>query len=129
MRRRRAPRRNTDRSFVAVDWHDAQWLAVALLILLLSVADAFLTLTLINLGAEEINPFMRPLVMGTGRSFALWKLFLTAGGVTVLVLLARMRTFGGFLIGYILYAVLFAYVVLVGYELWLVERVTSPHQG
>lgn len=124
-RRRRAPRREGDRSIVAVDWHDAQWLGVALAILLLSCADAFLTLVLIDLGATEINPIMEPLVHGPGRSFAIWKLALTSSGVVVLTLLARMRAFGGLPIGAILYAVLVIYVTLVAYEMWLLDRLTA----
>lgn len=124
-RRRRAPRRGNDRSIVAVDWHDAQWLGVALAILLLSCADAFLTLVLLGLGANELNPFMEPLVKGSGHGFALWKLGLTSSGVIVLTLLARMRAFGGLPIGAILYAVLVIYVTLVAYELWLLDRLTG----
>jgi Domain of unknown function (DUF5658) len=124
-RRRLGPRRDGERSITAVDWHHPQWLAVSILILLLSCADAFLTLTLINLGAEEVNPFMRPLVMGTGRSFALTKLLLTAGGVVILTILARFRAFGRMPIGAILYAVLAIYSVLVAYEIWLLEHISA----
>jgi hypothetical protein len=119
------PRREGDRSLTAVDWHHPQWLAVSILILLLSCADAFLTLTVINLGAEEVNPVMRPLVTGSGRSFALTKLLLTAMGVVILTLLARLRAFGRLPIGAILYAVLTLYVVLVGYEIWLLEHLSA----
>jgi uncharacterized membrane protein len=98
---------------------------VSILILLLSCADAFLTLTVINLGAEEVNPVMRPLVTGSGRSFALTKLLLTAMGVVILTLLARLRAFGRLPIGAILYAVLAMYVVLVGYEIWLLEHLSA----
>jgi hypothetical protein len=123
--RRRNPRRGGERHIAALDWHPARWFGVALTILLLSVADAFLTLTLINLGADEINPVMEPLVTGgSGRSFAVWKLAMTALGVVTLTLLARMRAFGRIPVGAILYAVLAVYVVLVGYELWLLERLS-----
>ncbi|MDW8258811.1 MAG: DUF5658 family protein [Gammaproteobacteria bacterium] len=124
-RRRRGPRRATDRGIAAVDWHHPQWLAVALLILLLSVSDAVLTLTLVSLGASELNPIMEPLVLGNGRAFAWWKWFLTSAGVVTLVVLARLRAFGGFPIGAILYAILVGYVLLIGYELWLVDYITS----
>lgn len=123
--RRMNPRRSHDRGFAAVDWHHPQWLAVALLILLLSCADAFLTLVLLSHGATEINPFMAPLVTGTGHAFALWKLGLTSTGVVVLTLLARMRAFGRLPVGSILYTVLAGYVVLVTYEMWLLDRLTA----
>ena len=65
---------------------------------------------------------MAPLVHGSGHGFALWKLGLTALGVVLLTLLARMRILGGIAVGSILYVVLCAYLVLVGYELWLLRK-------
>jgi len=122
--RRRLPRRDDERHLAALDWHHPQWLAVGLLILLLSVADAFLTITLIGLGANEANPFMEPLVQDPVVDFAAWKMALTSGGVVLLILLARMRAFGRVPVALILYGVLFGYVALVGYELWLLEHLT-----
>jgi hypothetical protein len=89
--RRRGLRRDGERSVGSVDWHDPQWLAVAMLIVLFSCVDAFLTLTLIDHGAYEVNPFMAPLVGGSALAFALVKIGLTAGGVVLLTILARMR--------------------------------------
>lgn len=120
--RRRGPRRLDDRALAAVDRHHPQWLAVALVIVLLSCADAFLTLVLLQHGATELNPVMAPLVTGTGRAFAFWKLTLTAGGVIVLTILVRIRAFGVFPAGVILYVVAAGYAALVGYELWLLDR-------
>lgn len=120
--RRRGSRRAGDHGFTHVDWHDAHWLGVALLILLLSCGDAILTLTLLGHGASEANPLMAPLVEGSGRGFALWKLGLTALGVVLLTLLAPFRMFGRIPAGVLLYLALGGYVVLVGYELWLLER-------
>ncbi|MGE0583132.1 MAG: DUF5658 family protein [Steroidobacteraceae bacterium] len=123
--RRQGPRRHDDRALAAVDRHHPQWLAVALLILLLSCADAFLTLTLLQHGAEEVNPLMAPLVTGSGHAFAFWKLLLTASGVIVLTILVRIRAFGTFPAGFILYAAAAGYAALVGYELWLLDRIGS----
>ncbi|MEZ5458507.1 MAG: DUF5658 family protein [Steroidobacteraceae bacterium] len=121
--RRIAPRRRTERGLASVDWHHPQWLAVAILILVLCAGDAFMTLTLISLGAEEVNPIMRPLVLGSGPAFALWKMGLTSLGVVTLVLLARLRAFGWLPIGAVLYAVLGGYILLIIYEFWLLDRV------
>ncbi len=121
--RRRRIRRASDRHVAAIDWHHPQWLAVSMLILLLCAGDAFMTLTLISLGAEELNPIMEPLVMGSGPAFALWKMGLTSSGVVLLTILARVRAFGRLPIGVLLYAVLAGYIVLVGYEFWLLERI------
>jgi hypothetical protein len=65
---------------------------------------------------------MDPLVRGEGRSFALVKFGLTAVGVVLLTILARLRFFGR-TIGYLLYLVLAGYVVLVGYELFLLRNI------
>jgi len=121
-RRRHAPRRHTERHVVVTDWFQAHWLAVGIGILLLCVADALLTLTLISHGAIEINPLMDPLVRGSGHSFGYWKIGLTAMGVLVLTLLARVR-FWGNVVGTILYVVLGGYAVLVGYELFLLRNI------
>ena len=107
---------------VITDWFQAQWLAVSIGILVLCAADAFLTLTLISHGAVEINPLMEPLVRGSGHSFGYWKIGLTSMGVLVLTLLARVR-FWGKTVGTILYVVLGAYAVLVGYELFLLRNI------
>jgi len=123
--RRQGPRRGDDQSIAAVDRHHPQWLAVALVILLLSCADAFLTLVLLQHGATEINPVMEPLVRGSGRAFAVWKLLLTAGAVIVLTILVRIRAFGFYPAGAVLYAAATGYVVLVGYELWLLDHLVA----
>lgn len=103
------------------DWFHPQWLAVAMMVLLLSFADAILTLTLIAHGASEINPLMDPLVRGSGHGFAFWKIGLTALGVVVLTLLARLRIWGR-TVGTVLYITLAGYVVLVIYELFLLRN-------
>ena len=123
--RRRGPRRRDDRALAAVDRHHPQWLAVALVIVLLSCADAFLTLTLMQHGASEINPVMAPLVTGSGHSFAFWKLLFTSAGVVVLTILVRIRAFGVFPAGALLYVAAAGYAALVGYELWLLDRLGS----
>ena len=112
----------TERHVVVTDWFHPQWLAVAILILLLCGADAILTLTLISKGASEVNPLMAPLVAGSGRGFAFWKFGLTALGVVFLTLLARLRVMGR-AVGVILYIVLGQYVILIGYELFLLRNI------
>jgi hypothetical protein len=120
--RRFAARRDGERGIAGVDWHDPQWLAVAMLIVLFSCTDAFLTLTLIDHGAYEVNPFMAPLVGGSALAFALVKIGLTAGGVIMLTLLARMKAFGRVPVGLLLYTVLLGYGVLLVYEFRLLQE-------
>ena len=104
------------------DWFHPQWLAVGVTVLLLSVADALLTITLIAHGAIEVNPLMDPLVRGSGHSFAYWKVGLTAFSVVVLILLARLRVWGR-TVGTILYVTLAGYIALVVYELFLLRNI------
>jgi len=121
-RRRVAPRRSAERHAVVTDWFHPQWLAIGILILLLCGADAIFTLTLIERGADEVNPLMDSLVRGTGRGFAFWKMGLTAMGVVLLTVLARLRIRGN-AVGTLLYLVLGGYAVLVGYELFLLRNI------
>lgn len=120
-RRRFGPRRGADASIAVTDWHAPPLLAAALLILLLCVADALFTLTLLGHGAHEANPLMETVVHGDGRRFVFFKFGLTAAGVVLLILLARVRAFGRLPVSTLLYGVLIAYVFLVGYECKLLQ--------
>ena len=117
-------RRMTDHSLPMVDWHESHLLAIAICIVLLSFADAFLTLNLLLLGAEEANPFMATLVYHDLAVFIGVKMALTGAGVVLLVALSRMRLFGRLKVVQALYATLVIYVVLVLYELMLFARLT-----
>lgn len=121
-RRRIAPRRRTDRVVVVTDWFQPQWLAVSILILVLCSVDALFTLKLISHGAIELNPLMDPLVRGSGHGFAFWKFGLTAMGVVLLTILARLQYFGR-TVGVVLYLVLAGYAVLVAYEVFLLRNI------
>jgi hypothetical protein len=120
--RRRTPRRTDARSLRDLDWHHPQWLAIGMLIVLLSCGDAALTLSLMAHGAYEVNPIMAPIVGGSALIFTLIKVGLTAGGVVLLTLAARMRAFGKIPVGFLLYAVLIGYGTLIVYELRLLEE-------
>ena len=114
--RRRRPRRAGEQALAAVDWYHPQWLATAILIVTFSSIDAALTLALIELGAYETNPLMRPFLYGSALAFTVVKVGLTAGGVVLLTLLAGMRLFGRLTAGVLLYVLLAAYGVLILYE-------------
>jgi Domain of unknown function (DUF5658) len=121
-RRRRTERRLEDTHAAGLDWHAPHWLGVAVAVLLLSIADAFMTLTLMRHGAEEANPLMAPLISGGGPAFAYWKLGLTAFGVVVLTILARVRLFRVVPAGCVLYLILAGYICLVVYEWQLLHH-------
>jgi hypothetical protein len=120
-RRRRPPRRLDDSRYQAVDWHAAHLLAVAIGILLLSVADAFMTVTLLSGGAVEVNPVMAALIYKSSGLFAGLKMAMTGIGVTLMVFLARYRFLRVFRVELVLYAILVGYIGLLGYEYWLMH--------
>lgn len=117
--RRRTSRRTGETTLAGVDWHEPQWLAIAMLIVLLSSVDAALTLALIQRGAYEINPLMASFVGGSALAFTVVKIGLTAGGVVLLTLLVRTRAFGKIPVSLLLYLLLAGYGTLVVYELRL----------
>jgi hypothetical protein len=115
-RRRSPPRRLDDSRFHSLDWHAAHLLAVAMGILLLSVADALMTVTLLSGGAIEINPVMAAVIYKSAAWFAGLKMALTGTGVMIMVHLARYRFMRVVRVEVVLYGVLAAYVGLLGYE-------------
>jgi Domain of unknown function (DUF5658) len=119
--RRRGSRRAGENLITAVDWHHPQWLAIGVLIVACSCADALLTLMLMSNGAYELNPFMASLIGGSAERFAFVKIAMTAGGVVLLTQLSRVRTFGRIPVGLILYGVLALYGTLILYELRLLK--------
>jgi hypothetical protein len=121
-RRRHGPRRLQDASIAGTDWYAPQWLAAALLILVLCVLDALITLALLNHGAYEANPLMDTVIDGDGHRFVAYKFGLTAIGVVLLILLARVRAFGRLPVSALLYCVLAGYFWLVCYEFSLLRH-------
>lgn len=122
------PRRRTNRRGDAVDdglldWHEPHLLSLAIMILLMSVTDAFLTLTLISRGATEANPVMAFLLEQTPRLFITAKMALTGGGIIVLVALARARIFRVIRISIIIHWCMLGYVALLAYEAWLLRQI------
>ena len=73
--RRRGGRR-ADEQHLPIDWHEPYLLFLSVMILLLSVADAFLTLTLIMGGAQEANPLLAFILRDHPELFAVIKMAL-----------------------------------------------------
>ena len=123
--RRRGARRTDRPGLHVVDWHHARLLAPVLAILVLCVCDAFLTLVLLQSGAREANPVMASVVYEDATTFTILKMFMTGCSVAVIVLLASYRFLGVFRVELLLYLVLSGYLVLVGYELWMLHQLGS----
>jgi Domain of unknown function (DUF5658) len=125
-RRRTPTRRGDDARFHSLDWHSAHLLAVAIGILLLCVADAFLTLVLLQAGAAEINPVMALLLYRSVAAFAVLKIGLTGACTISLVILARYRFMRLLRVEWVLYGLLIAYMGLIGYEIWMLKSPSAP---
>jgi hypothetical protein len=106
-----------------IDWHEPYLLFLSMMILLLSVADAFLTLTLIMGGATEANPLLALILRDHPELFAVVKMGLTGVGVLVLVAVARSRLFRIMRVGVVLQGLFVAYVALIAYEWWLLHTI------
>ncbi|HVJ30342.1 MAG TPA: DUF5658 family protein [Gammaproteobacteria bacterium] len=118
--RRRGGRRAGEQH-LPVDWHEPYLFFLSLTILLLSLADAFLTITLIMGGAQEANPLLAYVLRDRPEWFAVIKMGLTGGGVLVLVAMARSRLFRIMRVALILQGIFVVYVALIAYEWWLLR--------
>lgn len=120
--RRRAGRRSDDHE-LPVDFHDPRLLVPTVALLLLSIADAFLTVRLMGNGAEEANPLLAFVLGEHPRMFAAVKMVLTGFGAVLLVALARARVFNVVRVSLFLYGLVAVYVALIAYEAWLMSSV------
>jgi hypothetical protein len=85
--RRRMLRRKTDRRrFFLFDYYSPKLFYAMVLVLMLSVADALLTLWLVSVGAEELNPVMAYFLDYGPNIFLLSKYLMTSISVVIVVL-------------------------------------------
>lgn len=124
-RRRRATRRECDRYNKYVDWYRPGLFYLTVGILLLSCADATLTLYLLRHGAVELNPLMALLIDVNPRLFVSVKLGLTGIGLIFLLGHINFRIFRTLRVDHCLYLSLFIYLALTSYETLLVSRVSA----
>jgi stage V sporulation protein SpoVS len=125
-RRRQPPRRLDESRYHSLDWHSSHLLAVSIGILLLSVADAFMTVTLLAGGAIEVNPIMAAVIEQSAAVFAVVKMVLTGAGVMLLVVLARYRFMRLVRVDMAMYVLLAGYLALLSYEFWMLKDVIAP---
>lgn len=103
-----------------VDVHEPYEFFVAVAALLLCVADAFFTMTLINFyGSYELNPVMDYFIKTDIKYFFFVKFGLTAAGIIFLVVHKNFRLLNRISGFQILHAALFIYSLLVAYELFM----------
>lgn len=115
--RRHEHRRAIDDEVIFLDWHHPWLFFLATGTMLLSCADAFLTLLLLELGMIEANPVMNAVMAHGAAIFTATKLAMTAFGIFVLVFLAKARFLNRFRTGLFLTAFFSFYSCLVCYEI------------
>ena len=114
--RRHSQRRVDDGEILFLDWHHPWLFFLSVGTMLLSCADAFMTLQLLQLGMVEVNPFMAAILeQGTGL-FAATKLAMTGLGILMLVFLAKARFMNRIRAGIFLTVFFSFYSCLVCYE-------------
>ena len=116
--RRRGHRRADDSEVIFLDWHHPWLFFLSVGTMLMSCADAFLTLELIERGMIEANPVHASAIMEQGTlAFTSVKLAMTGVGILILVFLAKARFLNRFRAGLFLTLFFSCYACLVCYEL------------
>ena len=115
--RRRQNRRTSDADVVFLDWHHPWLFFLAVGTMLLSCADAFLTLKLLSYGMYEANPIMAAVMEYSIGAFVATKMALTGIGILILVYLAKTRFMNRLRTGLILTSFFSFYCCLICYEI------------
>jgi hypothetical protein len=125
--RRKGPRRDDEKiGAYFVDRFDSLTFLMVVALLLLTILDGILTIELIGLNSEEINPVMVRLLERGHNSFLIGKYVLTAAGLPFIVLYKHYPMFGSrFRVGYLLPVFISMYLVLIGYQ-WTLLNAGDP---
>lgn len=115
--RRLEHRRTIDDEVIFLDKHHPWLFFLGVGTMLLSCADAFLTLLLVQLGMIELNPVMDAIMNQSTALFTSVKLAMTSFGIFVLVFLAKLQFLNRIRTGAFLTVFFAFYACLVCYEL------------
>ncbi len=121
--RRRDVRRDADDDVVFLDWHHPWLFFLAVGTMLLSCVDAAMTLSLLDAGMIEANPFMAALLGQGTTAFIASKMLLTGTSILILVFLAKAQFLNRFRTGLLLTVIFSFYCCLVCYEFIYLLRV------
>lgn len=103
-----------------VDIFPGSTLLLVILLLCLTLVDGVITLLLLQLGAEEINPVMELLLQRGPLSFLMGKYLMTAVGLPLLLIFKHHYLFRTrFRVGFLLPLFVGLYVVLIIYQISL----------
>ena len=124
-RRRKKVRRKDDKYKMSyLDQYGSGIFIAIVLILFLSIIDAFLTLFLIDHGASEINPIMAYFLKFGPFTFLSVKYFFTSYSILVLLIFSnffirKLKIYTHSLFSY----ALSAFMIVIGWELFLMSRI------
>jgi hypothetical protein len=122
-KRARVRRRAERKAAFYLDRFDAFTLGLIVSLLVLTIVDGILTIELLDLNSDEYNPLMSHLLTRGRTAFFLGKYILTAAGLPFLLIFQNYPMFGSrFRVGYLFPIFLALYLVLLGYQLLLLQR-------
>lgn len=114
--RRHNLRRGEDEEVVFLDWHHPWLFFLAVGTMLMSCADAFMTLLLLERGMIEANPVMAAMIGQGTMYFAASKMAMTGTSILILVFLAKARFMNRMRTGLFLTIFFSIYACLICYE-------------
>ncbi len=115
--RRQYRRKEDARKYFFVDLYSRSSIILLLCTLVLSITDAFFTLRLVGGNIEELNPVMEYFLKMGPVQFIMIKWFMTAFGLTTLLILKNYYLWQGRIrVIALLFLLPFLYFVLVSYE-------------
>lgn len=121
--RRRFRRKDDARKYYFVDVYSPYFVALLIFTLILSIADAFLTLKLVENGVGELNPVMEFFLNRGPFQFIIAKCFLTVFGMTTLLVLKNHYLWKGRVkAAAVLVIFPFLYLILVVYEILILTK-------
>ncbi len=104
-----------------IDKYEPKMLITILSILLLCLADAYLTILIIAHGGEELNILMDMLIKQSIFLFIIAKYILTASCLIFLLAHRNFHVYRKFKVTHFLSALLIGYIVLIGYEITILK--------
>jgi hypothetical protein len=127
-RRMKSRRRSEDRNYY-VDRYETGYFALICAVLLFCVLDAYLTLRILHIGGNELNPLMRFLLERKPGLAMTIKYLGLAASIVVILVHKNFTVIGRLKAHYLLFAVLIIYGCLVAYEAYVVltyARLAGP---
>jgi hypothetical protein len=114
-------KRNAKEEHGRLERYGTKTFAAIMLLILLSILDAYLTLDLVNHGAVELNPVMAYYLARGPLAFFWVKYLLTCAAVILFLSVMNTSLFGTRIRGKVMFVFfLAAFAVIVQYELFLV---------